>query len=99
MRDRTMKLRRDRIKLKYRYLVYDKKIKDCVLKEDYRKTEAKAILADLVTDKPKGRELFILNLAKTYVRDYELSGDKKFFDTAVELLKLYIKSEPLVLPE
>ena len=91
MRDKTMMPRRDKIKLKHRYFKYkNAKVANLYeLVEKVSEDDENLILVDLITERCKDRRLFILNLAKTYVRDYEISKDKHFYNAAMDLLKVY----------
>ena len=99
MRDRTMKLRRDRHVIKHRYF------KHChrhvnnhyELVEEVTEDEKDLVLIDLITEQCKDRRLLMLNLGKTYIRDYELSGNKKFYDASINILQEYIMCDKLEL--
>lgn len=99
MRNREMKICRDRHTIKHRYFKYKHpKVNNLYeLVEEVKQGEEDLIILDLIIDRYKDRRLLILNLAKTFVRDFEMSGNGKFYNIAIDILENCIYADKLEL--
>lgn len=96
MRDRNAKLRRDKKVLDHKAFVIDESFEMVFVKDTNNIPKECVVVEDIRSFRPKGRERFMSDLAKCYLRDFEITGNPQFENLARLLFKAAVYDQ---LPE